>query len=79
MNDEHFQVETSLPAPLVSPLQLEHYPTPCGGQAMNTVLLLYHCRRLHQELCTILARKYRVVAAHGAVTAERLLRTRKLT
>ncbi|MBA5868159.1 MAG: response regulator [Nitrospira sp. CR1.3] len=44
---------------------------------MNTVLLLYHCRRLRHELCTILAGKYRVVAAHGAVTAERLLRSRK--
>lgn len=44
---------------------------------MNTVLLLYHCRRLRHELRTILAGKYKVVAAHGAVTAERLLRSRK--
>lgn len=44
---------------------------------MNTILLLYHCRRLRHELCTILAGKCKVVAAHGAATAERLLRTRK--
>ncbi|QDV89861.1 Response regulator receiver domain protein [Phycisphaerae bacterium RAS2] len=44
---------------------------------MNTVLLLYHCRRLRHELCTILAGKYRVVAAHGAGAAQRLLRGHK--
>lgn len=44
---------------------------------MNTVLLLYHCRRLRHELCTILAGKYRVVAAHGAGAAERLLRSHR--
>ncbi|MBI5764766.1 MAG: response regulator [Planctomycetes bacterium] len=44
---------------------------------MNTVLLLYHCRRLRHELCTILAGKYRVIAAHGTGAAERLFRRRK--
>ncbi len=41
---------------------------------MNTVLLLYHCRRLRHELGMILAGKYRVVAAHSTHSAERLLR-----
>ncbi|HKQ47568.1 MAG TPA: response regulator [Phycisphaerae bacterium] len=44
---------------------------------MSTVLLLYHCRRLRHELCAILAGKYKVVAAHGGLAAERLLRGRK--
>lgn len=44
---------------------------------MNTVLLLYHCRRLRHEICAILAGKYRVVAAHGTGAAERLFRSHK--
>lgn len=43
---------------------------------MNTILLMYHCRRFRREVTGVLARRYAVLAAHGPAAAEQLLGSR---
>lgn len=44
---------------------------------MNTILLVYHCRRVRRQLTAVLTRRYAVVAAHGPAAAERLAGSRR--
>jgi len=44
---------------------------------MKTILLMYRCRRIRRQVQSILAARYGVFAAHGAVAARRILRIHK--